>query len=240
MIYLFNVLKPDTVVFTDDIYTVELKEPAPDPGSASISRLSAPTSNPAKNRPDIKPIDEEAIWNRLRERLEEEREDMLRTAREEAVSIRADAYREGFEKGIEETKAEIRSFIEKAEKLLAGAEETIRAKLLGYEKSLAQLSAEIASKVLQNKIDEDDRCMTGLIKKTVDEVKNSEWISVRVSSELSQALTGLEEILRQGTAAGKVGISTEEAPKGLCIVETPDCIIDASVWTQLENIKSIL
>lgn len=230
MISLLNVLKQSAVVFTDDVYQVEIREPEP-----VIPEIIQPQTLPAVNNVSI---DEEAVWNRLKERLEEERKAVIKAANEEAGFIRNRAYNEGYERGVQEKMGEIQSLIDRNEKLLHNISISITEKLREYEKNLTELSVDIASKVLARKLDEDNQCMNDLIRKAVDEVKNSEWISITLSDELKQVLGGLEEELRRGKFAGKLDIMFKEAPKGTCIVETPDGVIDASIHTQIENLKS--
>jgi len=230
MISLLNVLKQSAVVFTDDVYRVEIREPEPE-----IPTAVQPVELPAANNTAI---DEEAVWNRLKERLEEERKAVIKAANEEAGFIRNRAYNEGYERGVQEKAEEIQSLINKNEKFLHDINILITEKLQKFEKNLTELSVEIASKVLARKLDEDDQCIADLIRKAVDEVKNSEWISITLSEELKQVLGGLEEELRRGRFAGKLDIMFKEAPRGTCIVETPDGVIDASIHTQIENLKS--
>ena len=235
MILLSNVLKQSAVVFTGDVYKIEITEtePAPAEDHRSDESSAADIVIPPK-------IDEEKIWNQLKERIEEERDKTLKAAKDEALKIRTHAYSEGYEQGLRERMDQIQALIEKNERILRDISTAVTQKLQEIEENLTGLSVEIASKILARKLDEDDRCMTELIRKAVDEVRNSEWITVTLSNEMKQVLGELEDELRRGRPVGKLEFSYREVPKGTCIVESSDGVIDASIWTQIENLKDCI
>ena len=82
-----------------------------------------------------------------------------------------------------------------------------------------------------------------MIQGATEKLKRREWVHIyvagcdapglaKVTARLTPALSALSDHIRI------VPLTDEEA--GTCIVEMPDTIIDASVSTQLSNIKTLL
>jgi len=250
MMYLYRVIKPDTVYFSDNVYTVDFSLPKPvknpdvydddgsggDPGSNAESRAYAdPVDLPADET-----VSEEDVWNRLKEMLELERQLIISQAYKEAAGIQTQAYNEGLRKATEEKTAEISQAISRVESAVADIRNLVKSRLDEYEQILVDISAEIASKVLHRKIEQDDSVLTELVRTAVSEVRNSEWISVTLSDKLKMSLQELERTIRPAVMDGKLEVVTKNVPPGTCVVETPDGIVDASIETQINNLKNLL
>ncbi|MGI6578176.1 MAG: FliH/SctL family protein [Eubacteriales bacterium] len=267
---LYRVIKPDAVVFSDSVYTLDLNMPQPvkdsdyttssegnakgrsseemkhpyntsselDETSGNLSNDSAVTnSEPQAND---KAVDEEAVWKRLEEMLEQERQLIISQARNEAAELRMQAYKEGLKQATIEKTAEFKELICRVEDAIAEMGNVVKAKLAEYEQMLISISVEIASKALFQKIDEDDSILTELVRSTVNEARSSEWISVTLSDKLKASLQELEGSIRPAIMDGKFEIVQKDVPLDTCIVETPDGVVDASIHTQINNLKNML
>ena len=76
-----------------------------------------------------------------------------------------------------------------------------------------------------------------------DKIKKTQWAKIYISKQDSEMIVrGDAQLLREMarlTDNLKV-IAMENEEPGTCIIELPDEIVDASVNTQMENIKDIL
>lgn len=245
---LYRVIKRDAVVFSKDVYTLDLPKAVNGPDSYAVDDPAEMTGSPV-NDPDEgdtgepsanEAFVEEEVWKRLHEMIEQERLLIINQAQKEADDIRMQAYNEGLRKATADKTAEIGRLIERIEDTVSEMRSAVEARLNEYEQMLVALSVEIASKVLQHKIEQDDSVLTELARLTVNEARNSDWISVTLSDKLKMSLQELERIIRPAIMDGRFEVITKNVPPGTCIVETPDGIVDASIETQINNLKNMI
>ncbi|NLL33872.1 MAG: hypothetical protein GX257_00995 [Clostridiales bacterium] len=241
MMYLYRVIKSDSVVFSDVVYKVGADKSTTkilSETAESDIREDEEKENTALTNEES--VNEDEIWQRLQERLAKERQAILSNAYREAADIKNSAQQEGLKEAVAKRISEIDALIHRVDGTLRKVESKIESKLNEYEKSLTMLTADIASKVLNQKIEEDDLVLVGLVRSAIEEFKNSEWITVTLSNEMKESITEVERILKQDVEGGRLVVTTKEAPKGTCIVETPEGVVDASIQVQIENLKDML
>ena len=136
----------------------------------------------------------------------------------------------------EQQAEELQAFLEKA---TAAREELLRE----TRGELCELSLAIAEKVIHVSLNSSSEVVARMIQVATEKLKRQEWVHIyiagcdakgiaQISPSLTASLGALSEHIRI------VPMGDDEA--GTCIVETPAGIIDASVSTQLSNIKDIL
>ena len=243
------------------------EEPAPAPVDVTIEGDRPPTETAREEEPDrpqkaepetpvrYAQLQAELILNQARE----EAQQLLDQAREQALSeqeeIRAGArdegYREGYAQGIakamddsvrdrEATAArlekEVKAFLEKAS--LAREE-----MLLQTKDELLELCLSIAEKVVRVSLRSSSEVIVRMIQTATERMKRQEWVHIYISgcdarqvAQISPALTTTLGALSQHIKVVPMG----DDEGGTCIVETPEEIVDASVSTQISNIRDVL
>ena len=188
--------------------------------------------------------DAEQILAQARQRAEAEQEEIRAGARDEG-------YREGYAQGIakamddsvrdrEATAArlekEVQSFLEKAS--LAREE-----MLLQTREELLELCLSIAEKVGRVSLKSSSEVIVRMIQTATERMKRQEWVHIYISgcdarqlAQISPALTPTLGALSQHIKVVPMG----DDEGGTCIVETPEEIVDASVSTQMSNIRDVL
>ena len=188
--------------------------------------------------------DAEQILAQARQRAETEQEEIRAGARDEG-------YREGYAQGIakamndsvrdrEATAArlekEVQSFLEKAS--LAREE-----MLLQTREELLELCLSIAEKVVRVSLKSSSEVIVRMIQTATERMKRQEWVHIYISgcdarqlAQISPALTTTLGALSQHIKVVPMG----DDEGGTCIVETPEEIVDASVSTQMSNIRDVL
>ncbi|MEY8317361.1 FliH/SctL family protein [Oscillospiraceae bacterium 50-58] len=188
--------------------------------------------------------DAEQILSQARQRAEAEQEEIRAGARDEG-------YREGYAQGIakamddsvrdrEATAArlekEVQSFLEKAS--LAREE-----MLLQTREELLELCLSIAEKVVRVSLKSSSEVIVRMIQTATERMKRQEWVHIYISgcdarqlAQISPALTPTLGALSQHIKVVPMG----DDEGGTCIVETPEEIVDASVSTQMSNIRDVL
>ena len=180
---------------------------------------------------------------------------ILSDAREQAEILRQKSFTEGHEEGVEagykEAYEEQRKLLDQEiRQLQTDAAEVMRSisvektKLLEqYVDDLKRISLAIAEKIIQTSLQSSGDIVKRMILAATDKITKKQWakiyitkcetgISMEVDAEFLDALSKLSDNIKI--------ITMDNGEEGTCIIELPDEIIDASVSTQLENIKDIL
>ena len=164
---------------------------------------------------------------------------------------RQEGYRDGFSKGMsdaaEQGKKEREQQAQAQEERLAAFLEKASQQqddLLERSKDdMRDLAIAVAEKIVRVSLRSSGAVIAKRIQGATEKLKRREWVHIyvagcdapglaKVTARLTPALSALSDHIRI------VPLTDEEA--GTCIVEMPDTIIDASVSTQLSNIKTLL
>ena len=215
-----------------------------------------PPPEPKKETPvHYAQLQAELILNQAREEAEQILAQARQRAEAEQEEIRAGArdegYREGYAQGIakamddsvrdrEATAArlekEVQAFLEKAS--LAREE-----MLLQTREELLELCLSIAEKVVRVSLKSSSEVIVRMIQTATERMKRQEWVHIYISgcdarqmAKISPALTSTLGALSQHIKVVPMG----DDEGGTCIVETPEEIVDASVSTQMSNIRDVL
>lgn len=169
----------------------------------------------------------------------QQRENTLNQARAEAIKIKQDAQQEGYQQAYQECQAQVSQCIDEMRNGLADLYVQQEMFFDEYAANLASLAMEITGKIIATKIEDDDLVLTEMVKKAVNELRDSEWISVEVSARLPKLAEVLTKELRakaQDYGTRRIDVTTSDSPMGTCVVQNEDGVVDASVQTQLENL----
>ena len=174
---------------------------------------------------------------------------------QELEAIRAGArdegYREGYSQGTMKAmedgardrevvagrlEQEIAAFLEKA---TLAREEMLRQ----TEEEMLDLCLAVAEKVVRVSLKSSSDVIVRMIQTATERMRRQEWVHIYISgcdtrsvAQISPALTTSLGALSQHIKIVPMG----DDETGTCIIETPEEIIDASVSTQLSNIRDIL
>ncbi|MDL2219609.1 hypothetical protein LJC04_04685 [Ruminococcaceae bacterium OttesenSCG-928-O06] len=165
---------------------------------------------------------------------EEQKAAALAGIQDEAERLRAAAAEEGRKEGFAAVVGDMQQAAGQLEAAIADFEGGRAGFEAEYETQLKWMALEIASKVLAKKVDEDDAVMADMVQKAVQSVRNEAWIRVEVSQEMVRLIDKLTEIYAGQPGIEISGVST--AP-GTVQIETPSGLMDASLQTQLANLR---
>lgn len=202
--------------------------------------------------------DAEAARQRAEEMLEEARleaQRMLEDARAQCDQMRMDAleegrsagYKVGYEEGQKESlllrEQALQEFRQDMSELIGSVEKEKTALLEKYQDDLKDIALTIAEKVIHTSLKSSEKVIHRMIIAATDKLKKTEWAKIYISkAETELAMSADTELLNALSHLSdhvKI-VSMDNGEEGVCIIELPDEIIDASVNTQLENIKDIM
>lgn len=186
-------------------------------------------------------------------------EELLNKAREESEQIREDAkaegYRQGYEAGLEEGHQqayndykikldyEMNRFLQETKDVIESVTRAKEEILDKYMDDLKKITLMIAEKIIQTSLKTSSEVVKRMILAATNKLKKSQWAKIYITrSSVGTAVQADVELLRELRHLSdniKI-IAMESEEEGTCIIELPDEVIDASVSTQLENIRDIL
>lgn len=204
---------------------------------------------------EVEPVQEET-YEEIIERAKEKAEAILSDAREQAEILRAEAFEQGKQEG---TKQGYQAAYEEHQQLLeqqtrifqrnfAEALQSVSVEkdkiLETYIDDLKRVTLAVAEKVIQTSLHSSGDIIKRMILAATDKMKKRQWakiyitkcnnasVSMEVDAEFLESLAALSDNIKI--------VTMDNGEEGTCIIELPDEIVDASVGTQLENIKDIL
>lgn len=235
--------------------------PAPSEEAEDASpQEPAPYEEPGDPEPQPSPIDfaqvqADAILADARQAAEQ----ILLEAREEAAreleDMRRQAASEGFQQGLQEGLAagrlEARQQLEKdaarqGEQVKAFLEGARLERELLMEKTkedMKELALTIAEKVIRVSLRSSSDILIRMIEAATAKKRRCEWVQIYIADcdakTNAQTVPELIEAMRHLSDRVRV-IPMADDESGTCIIEMPDEIIDASVSTQLDNLRGVL
>lgn len=252
------VVEEDTLPEQPPPPTAEAAEVAP--SDASPVDPTAPEKEESPPEPKEDPIQfaqiqAEAILQDARQEAEAYKEQARQEAAQEIEEARAAARRDGYSRGFTEGMAEanakakmeleklsaeqiadVRTFLEEATRQ--------RDQLLDENREeLKDLALAIAEKVIRVSLRGSSDILLRMVDAATDTHKRCEWAHIYIADcdvkGKVNAIPELTRALRHLSNRVKV-IPMADDESGTCIVELPDVIMDASVSTQLGNIREVL
>lgn len=234
----------------EEDFAAEDAEAEPAPAEAE------PPAEPRQSTPvDFARVQAEAILAAARLEAEQIKEKALKDAEEEVHELyraaRADGYNGGFAEGmaaamseaqteiarqVEEQGAEVKRFLEAA----VHSRDLI---LQDTREDLRDLALAVAEKVIRVSLKSSGDILLRMIDTATEKHRRCEWVQIYIADcdtknislstpELTAALGHLSNRIRI--------IPMADDESGTCIIEMPDEIIDASVSTQMDNIREVI
>ncbi|PJY98662.1 flagellar assembly protein FliH [Bacillus vallismortis] len=177
----------------------------------------------------------------IRRQIEQEKNNWA----DEKQKLIEEAKAEGFEQGMALGRAEaIEQYTEllgQANSITEMSRKAVEDKLEDASEEIVELAVALAKKVWQQKSDDKEAFLL-LVKQVVNEVREYDDISIYVDPHYYETVfQQKDEIMQLLYKECRLGIyADEKAQKGSCYIETPFGRVDASVDTQLMQLKEKL
>ncbi|KIL12395.1 hypothetical protein C2W58_00231 [Bacillus pumilus] len=172
--------------------------------------------------------------NQRRADFEEERMQLIEEAKQAG-------YQDGFQKGEADAISQYRSILDQANDIVSLAKQDYEEKIESSAEKIVELAFELAKRVWYSAEDTKDQFLA-LVKQVISEVKEYDDISIYVDPEhYDHVMEYKDELIRILQKDTHLAIySDEKAPKGTCYVETSFGKVEASVDTQMNQLKEKL
>ncbi len=249
----------EEVVEEETIEEVVISEEAVIPEPELEEQLPPPVQEPD--------FDIEEFLEKVRLQAEELSKEILDKARAEATERanemyeqalnegKEQGYKEGYNEGyslgyVEAYEKGLKSINQDCDRLLceiqAGMELFNEEKRQLHEKHLdgmKKLTISIAEKVIGMNLESQSDVIKQMIITSLDNSKATQWIKIHISGFDAERYFEIEQELLESVRHISDFVKVEVvdgADPGTCIIEMPDKIIDASINTQISNVKSML
>ena len=216
---------------------------------------SAYEQSPQEKELNYARLQAEAIIRDARKEAEAYQEEARKTVEQELEQLRdqarQDGYNSGYAQGMDDALKEGRRQIDELSKeqirsverfLEAAARERDRI-FDDCREDMKDLALAIAEKVIRVSLKNSSDILLRMVDAATDTHRRCEWARIYVAdSDLEGKAFTMPELTEQlGHVAERIRVipMADDEP-GTCIVELPDVILDASVSTQLGNIKELL
>ena len=188
--------------------------------------------------------DADKIMIQAREKANEEAKEVFAKAREEG-------YQEGYVAGMAQSAEEsgrLREeqavrLEEEVHRFMEHAADTLDRQMDQSVEDLRDLAMAVAEKVICVSLKSSADVIARMIQAAIDKRKKKEWVHIYIAECDAKRLTQVPASLTGALSAlsDRVRIiPMADAESGTCIIEMPDEIVDASVSTQLGNLRTIL
>ena len=161
---------------------------------------------------------------------------LVSRAQQEAISIKEQASKEGYEKGIEQAQETIND-------LKTSLEEFFGYKDVVYNeitKDILDISIKVAEKIIKKEVETDKSVLEAIVKDTLKSLaKDENKIILKVNPiDVEYTKEIVPQLLSSGQLEAKIFVTGDkDVEEGSAIIETSNGIIDANINTQLEIIK---
>ncbi|KGX93329.1 hypothetical protein N781_12220 [Pontibacillus halophilus JSM 076056 = DSM 19796] len=188
-------------------------------------------------REEAERIKEQALAdaNAEREKWEQERERVVELAKDEGYQI-------GYERGREAAHQEYERLLDDARNIVAQSKVQHDEKVESAEETILQMSFNLASHLMKQTLDERPEAFTSIVRAAIHEVKEQESVSLYVHPNFYYSLLQHKEEFQQMLDHQlDLAIYPKEGESVyLCILETPFGRIEASLDSQLNELRDSL
>jgi len=182
----------------------------------------------------------------LRDKAREEAEALKRQGWEEGYRAGRE---EGYRKGLEEARAEAEAVRREGEKIREEAQIVLKEARKAYqeaieaaEEKILELAVEIAGQIVGRQVELDRDIILDIARRAIQRVAEGQFYTIYASPEEAAFLRQhREDLLKEAPPNARLQIIADPAVKpGGCRVETESGFIDATVDTQLAEVRRLL
>jgi len=171
---------------------------------------------------------------------EEKARQIIAEAERQADELRERALRENAERGREDAKKELLpalvAFADAGQSLIVFEEQLIARST----PHLVELALAIAEKIIGKAIEEDPRIAASVLERAKQEIIDAKQIRIWLHPADHRVLAELRpDLLRVGEESGRTieVVASEEISRGGCRLETESGLVDATIPTQIDEIR---
>ncbi|SFP07436.1 flagellar assembly protein FliH [Salibacterium halotolerans] len=238
---------------SENVRPIGLRQVAPDysqnnheVGKADTGETTADReeSRLEKKRKEIKVLKQQAEeeLQETRRKISEEEENSKQRIEQAYTDARQEGWKQGIEEGRQEGYAAVEDAVQEAKQTITAAQAEYHQYLERAEPVILDLALTIANRIIYDSLEDHDGTWMEIVKNAVKEVKDHEEVAVYVP------LSRLEETRKQRNEMQNLLAYSQDLliypdsslGESDCIIETPYGKVDASLDSQLQELKEQL
>lgn len=177
---------------------------------------------------------------RILKNANEQSAQILAAAKEQAAALCAQAREQGYTEALEQHSEAMKAALDGADALMEELSARQQRYFKEYGEQLEDLAITVAEKLLAHTIEADPGQMADLVMQAVTSLKTEDWITVELSDQMSGLIEQIQTRYAAYLARRPVEFAAKETPPGSCVVQTATGITDASIATQLGNLRRMI
>ncbi len=157
--------------------------------------------------------------------------------------VKAQAYKEGFDKGKQEGLKKLDDQLESVKEFLERLNDNKEEMLVKYEGEIIDLVYNLVQKITMCEVQTNKQIVFDMVKQACKRFRNSDYVKISLAEcDVDRDIITDEKVLKKISSTIKnIEIELlEDAASGTVIVDNYSEIVDASVPTQLEFLKEVL
>lgn len=165
----------------------------------------------------------------------QERNQLVEEAKEEG-------FREGFSKGRDESLEQYKHLIEQANTIIAASNKDYQSTIDKSEETILHLAIQIAERIMKLELENRPESFLPIVKEAILSIKDQRELSIFLHPDnYEHVLTQKNELEKVLDSKATLSIFiNERLDVGSCVIEHPFGKVDASIDTQLNQIKQVL
>src|SRR5699024_10323875 len=164
------------------------------------------------------------------------------TKEEEKALAKEEGLKKGFDQGIVEAIEKYDGLLQQANKIVENAEKDYYKTVEKHQMTVLQLAVQVAKKIIQGKISEDPNTFLHLVKSAIEQLIDTSNVAIYLHPNdhafLYEQKDELEQLLDDDEILSLY--IDQDLNEGDCLIKHPFGQIDASVDTQLTQVKQAL
>ena len=161
---------------------------------------------------------------------------LISRAQQEALAIKEQASKEGFERGLEEAHAAVNDLKDSLEEYFEYKEKIFQK----VSEDILDISLKVAEKIIKKEVQTDKSVLDAIVHDALKSLaKDENKIILKVNpTDVEYTKEIVPKLLSSGQFEAKIFVTgNKEVEEGSAVIETSNGIIDANISTQLELIK---
>ncbi|WP_027408684.1 flagellar assembly protein FliH [Anoxybacteroides tepidamans] len=184
----------------------------------------------------------EKYYHSLKQQILQERENWQLEKQQLMLAAQQEGYEAGYTQGKEEGLQSYHECIEEARRVIQAANEQFYEQIESAKETIFLIGLKVAERILGEKISENNEHFLSLVQRAMKEVREQSEVKLYVHPFYYEMVVQQKDELKAvfNQPADIFIYPDEQLAKDGCVIETPFGRIDASVDTQLQQIKEKL
>ncbi|WP_205135538.1 flagellar assembly protein FliH [Virgibacillus halotolerans] len=224
------------------IKAIDLSKKNTAPSDQNVGQKSEHELEEARNELETILSERDILIQETKEKVEQEKQQWESQKKQWIEAAKAEGFQAGFSQGKDEGLQEYQQLLHQANDLTTAALKDYHATVEKSSEEIINLAIHTAGKVLDKQLTVDPNTFLTIVKSAIKEIKDQPIISIYLHpSNYQVVLQQKEEIALLLENEAKLAIYTREnIAENSCLIEHPFGQIDASVDTQLQQIRNAL